>query len=90
MTMDEIDKQINELDIILAIENRDVPYVVANIRGLINENSIVILKRLERSIENMYKDASYGEYCGTVEQQGLEKALGLIKSELKKYENKKI
>ena len=36
-TNDEIDKKIEELDIVKAIEHKDVPYVIAQIRGLINE-----------------------------------------------------
>jgi hypothetical protein len=36
-TNDEIDEKIEELDIVMEIEHKDVPYVIAQIRGLINE-----------------------------------------------------
>ena len=36
-TNDEIDKKLEELDIIKAIENKDVPYVITQIKGLIDE-----------------------------------------------------
>ena len=37
ITKQEIDKKIAELDIEKAIENKDVPYVIINIYGLIQE-----------------------------------------------------
>lgn len=52
------------------------------IRG--NEARIDTLKKLEHSLTNMYKDATSGENGGTIDQDGLARALGLIKSELKK------
>jgi hypothetical protein len=36
-TNDEIDEKIEELDIVMEIEHKNVPYVIAQIRGLINE-----------------------------------------------------
>ena len=36
-TNDEIDNKLEELDIIKAIENKDVPYVITQIKGLIDE-----------------------------------------------------
>jgi hypothetical protein len=37
VTNDEIDNKLEELDIIKAIENKDVPYVITQIKGLIDE-----------------------------------------------------
>jgi cell fate (sporulation/competence/biofilm development) regulator YmcA (YheA/YmcA/DUF963 family) len=67
-TNDEIDKKIEELDIVKAIEHKDVPYVIAQIRGLINEarsegckewveverqRCIGILKPLEKALSEL-------------------------------------
>ena len=48
------------------------------------QGHIDTLKKLEHSIKNMYKDATSGENGGTADQAGLARALGLIKSEIKK------
>ena len=50
------------------------------------QGHIDTLKKLEHSIENMYKDAASGENGGTSDQEGLSRALGLIKSEIKKVD----
>ena len=42
------------------------------------------LKKLEHSFDSMYKDATSGELGGIIDQDGLARALGLVKSELKK------
>ena len=50
------------------------------------QGHIDTLKKLEHSIKNMYKDATSGENGGTSDQEGLSRALGLIKSEIKKVD----
>ena len=42
------------------------------------------LKKLKHSFDSMYKDATSGELGGTIDQDGLARALGLVESELKK------
>lgn len=51
---------------------------------MLNETRIDTLKKLEHSLTSMYKNAASGENGGTIDQDGLARALGLIKSELKK------
>ena len=48
------------------------------------------LKKLKHSFDSMYRDATSGELGGTTDQDGVARALGLVKSELKKLKDAQI
>ena len=61
MNDEEIDKRIKDLDIVEEIENKDVPYVIEQIRGLVKEAQIreteeKIVKKIEIEFNTLAVD----------------------------------
>jgi hypothetical protein len=76
-TNDEIiDNEEMEWDVFLPDEEGRII-----LNKMLNNARLDVLRKLERSVRGMYRDSTSGENGGTVDQEGLARALGLIESE---------
>ena len=82
-TNDEIiDNEEMEWDVFLPDEE---DRIILN--KMLNNARLDVLRKLKRSVRGMYRDSTSGENGGTVDQEGLARALGLIESEFLKLNN---